>query len=201
MGALKELYEEMKDCRRCALSGGRTNLVFGAGNENAEVMFVGEAPGYYEAKEGKPFVGAAGKLLTGLLEGIGLKRSDIYIANVLKCRPPGNRDPEDEEIAACKPFLYRQMEIIKPKVICTLGNFATQAIFERRVSISKVRGTATQVKGYFVFPLYHPAVALHRGGMLEPLREDFGKLRDFLADIPEPKPPEKKPQQLSLFDM
>ena len=185
--SLENFYEEVKDCKKCQLAYSRKNIVFGAGSAEARVVFVGEAPGYYEDQQGEPFVGAAGKLLSELLAGIGLKREDVYIANVLKCRPPQNRNPLPEEIETCKPYLFKQLEIINPKVVCTLGNFATQTILDRRVPISSVRAKPVQVGKFFVFPLYHPAAALHRGDMIEPLREDFRKLKEFLDSEKEPE--------------
>ncbi len=196
MKKLQDLYEEIKGCKRCALGKERTNLVFGAGNEEAEILFVGEAPGYHEDKMGEPFVGQAGKLLTQLLSGIGLKRSDIYITNVLKCRPPKNRDPSPKEVEACKPYLFTQIEIIKPKVVCTLGNFATRALLDKQVSISSVVGKNFQVKNFWVFPIFHPAVALHRGDMVEPLRVCFKKLKKFLKSGIKP---EVRKEQLNLL--
>jgi DNA polymerase len=195
---LNELYQKIENCQRCSLGKTRTKLVFGAGSDEAEVVFVGEAPGYYEDQKGEPFVGEAGKLLTELLEKIGIKRSGVYIANVLKCRPPGNRNPAPEEVEACKEYLLQQIEIIKPRIVCTLGNFATQVILGKKVAISKVKGTPTAVKGFFVFPLYHPAAALHQRWMLEPLKEDFQKLREFLnsSDMAFQL---KEPEQLNLF--
>ena len=195
-GELSEFFEEVKGCKKCQLAYSRTNLVFGSGSESAEIVFVGEAPGYYEDQQGEPFVGAAGKLLSELLSGIGLKREDVFIANVLKCRPPQNRNPLPEEIEACKPYLVRQLEIIKPRIVCTLGNFATQTLLAKRVSITSVRGKPTQVGNYFVFPIYHPAAALHRGDMIDPLREDFTRLKEFLDSGVEPEP---EPEQLELL--
>lgn len=194
--SLRKLYEEVKGCKKCHLAYSRKNVVFGSGNEEAKIVFVGEAPGYYEDQQGEPFVGAAGKLLSELLNTIALRREDVYIANVLKCRPPQNRDPSQEEIELCKPYLFRQLEIIKPRIVSTLGNFATQVILGRRVSITSVRAKPVQIGGHFVFPLYHPAAALHRGGMIEPLREDFHKLKDFLDSGVEP---ESEPEQLELL--
>ena len=194
--SLKNFYEEVRDCKKCQLAYSRKNIVFGAGSAEARVVFVGEAPGYYEDQQGEPFVGAAGKLLSELLAGIGLDRKDVYIGNVLKCRPPQNRNPLPEEIELCKPYLLKQLEIINPRVVCTLGNFATQTILEKRVPISSVRAKPVQVGKFFVFPLYHPAAALHRGDMLEPLREDFRKLKEFLDSDKEPEP---KPEQLQLL--
>jgi DNA polymerase len=194
--SLGNFYEEIKNCKKCQLAYSRKNIVFGAGSAEARVVFVGEAPGYYEDQQGEPFVGAAGKLLSELLAGIGLDRKDVYIGNVLKCRPPQNRNPLPEEIELCKPYLLKQLEIINPRVVCTLGNFATQTILERRVPISSVRAKPVQVGKFFVFPLYHPAAALHRGDMLEPLREDFRKLKEFLDSDKEPEP---KAEQLQLL--
>jgi DNA polymerase len=183
---LQTFHAEIKDCQKCALATGRTQVVFGSGNPTADIMFVGEAPGYYEDKEGRPFVGAAGKLLDSLLQEIGLQRSEIFIANVLKCRPPQNRDPHPEEVEACKPYLFRQIDLIKPRVICTLGNFATQLLLEKKVGITKVRGQHFPVKNFFVFPMLHPAAALHRETFQEPIREDFRRLRAFLEQGVQP---------------
>jgi DNA polymerase len=196
---LQGFYDEIKNCQHCSLGRSRTNLVFGSGDEEAKIVFVGEAPGYYEDRQGEPFVGAAGKLLTELLGKIGLKRKEVYIANVLKCRPPENRNPTPEEIEACKPYLLQQIEIIKPKVVCTLGNFATQTILNKKVPISKVKARPAQVKGFLVFPLYHPAAALHQGWMREPLEEDFYKLKEFLNSGIEPRTEVKEPEQMDLF--
>jgi DNA polymerase len=168
---------------------GRTQVVFGVGNPHASVMFVGEAPGFNEDQQGEPFVGAAGKILNDLLQSVGLSRSDIYIANVIKCRPPNNRDPEPDEVETCKPFLIQQIAMIRPKLVCTLGNWATQTLLERKVGITKVRGQAFYLKDFVLFPLLHPAAALHQGNMLEPLREDFTKLREFLDRQAKPVEP------------
>ncbi len=178
---LQELARSLHNCQRCKLSKlGRTQVVFGVGNSRATIMFVGEAPGFYEDQQGEPFVGAAGKLLNELLASAGLSRSDIYIANVIKCRPPNNRDPEPDEVETCKPFLMQQISLIKPKLVCTLGNWATQTLLERKVGITKVRGQVFYQKDFVIFPLLHPAAALHQGGLLTPLREDFKKLKEFL---------------------
>lgn len=179
--ALRTFHEAIRDCQRCALAAGRTQVVFGAGDPAADIMFVGEAPGYYEDKQGRPFVGAAGKLLDRLLQEIGLQRSQIFIANVLKCRPPQNRDPLPEEVEACKPYLLRQIALIKPRVICTLGNFATQLLLEKKVGITQVRGRPFQMPDYCVFPMLHPAAALHRETFQAAVREDFQNLRTFLG--------------------
>ena len=186
---LQELAKSLHNCQRCKLAKlGRTQVVFGVGNPRASVMFVGEAPGFNEDQQGEPFVGAAGKLLNDLLQSAGLSRSDIYIANVIKCRPPNNRDPEPDEVETCKPFLMQQIQMIRPKLVCTLGNWATQTLLERKVGITKVRGQAFYLKDFVLFPLLHPAAALHQGSMLEPLKEDFKKLREFLDRNSKPAP-------------
>ena len=188
---LQDLAKSLHDCQRCKLAKmGRTHVVFGVGNPHASVMFVGEAPGFHEDQQGEPFVGAAGKLLNDLLQSVRLSRSDIYIANVIKCRPPNNRDPEPDEVETCKPFLMQQIAMIHPKLVCTLGNWATQTLLERKVGITKVRGQAFYLKDFVLFPLLHPAAALHQGNMLEPLREDFKKLREFLDRHSQPTPAE-----------
>src|SRR4029077_14558440 len=150
---------------RCALAQGRTQVVFGSGNPDAELMFVGEAPGFHEDHQGIPFVGQAGKLLEKLLNGIGLQRDDVYIANVLKCRPPGNRDPQPDEIEACESHLFRQIELIEPKVVATLGNFATKLLSGRPLGITRVHGQEQQTtiggRRVLLYPLYHPAAALY----------------------------------------
>lgn len=197
MGNLRELYEEIAKCRKCVLCQGRTNLVFGVGKEDADVVFVGEAPGYYEDKQGEPFVGAAGQLLTKLLASIGLQREDVYITNVLKCRPPGNRDPLPEEIEACKPLLFKQLEAIRPKIVVTLGSFAARVILNKTVSMSKIHGLPIESQSYLIFPTYHPAAALYTRATLASLEEDFRKLKELLDRGP--TPPEEKPAQLGLF--
>jgi DNA polymerase len=169
-------------------------VVFGVGNPNAQVMFVGEGPGFNEDKQGEPFVGAAGKLLNELLQSAGLSRAEIYIANVVKCRPPNNRDPEPDEVETCKPFLFQQIDIIKPKLVCTLGRWSTETILERKVSITKIRGQVIRHKNLVVFPLLHPAAALHQGNLLPSLREDFGKLKHYLDQLnQEPVHPPSQP--------
>ncbi len=193
---LPELALDLKDCRRCRLASGRTQVVFGVGNPHATIMFVGEAPGFYEDRQGEPFVGAAGRLLNELLEAVGLSRADVYIANVIKCRPPDNRDPLPDEVDTCKPFLFQQIELIKPKVVCTLGNFAMQTLLGKKIGIMKVRGQVFQVQEFFVFPMLHPAAALHQGNLNEPLREDFRKLKAFLDRRQEPA---ATVEQMNLF--
>jgi uracil-DNA glycosylase family 4 len=188
---LVALYREASGCVRCPLHEGRTNVVFGNGNADAALMFVGEAPGHHEDLQGLPFVGRAGQLLDELLGQIGLSRKDVFVANVLKCRPPGNRDPQPEEIDTCKPYLNRQIELIEPKVICTLGNFATKLLTRSNRGITAVHGRP-QVhelggRTVRVYPLYHPAAALRSTGTLGQLREDFARL-PALLDEPPPVP-------------
>jgi DNA polymerase len=199
-------------CTKCALAEGRTQVVFGTGSPTAELMFVGEAPGFHEDKQGVPFVGAAGQLLSKLLDGIGLKREDVYIANVLKCRPPGNRDPLPEEIEACEPHLWRQIELIQPKLICTLGNFATKLLSGKPTGITQVHGRQQEVvlggNPVTLYPIFHPAAALYTPRMLQVLQEDFARIPELLGraaappPAPEPIADEAAPQQpvqLGLF--
>lgn len=182
---LVALFNEVKECERCPLHETRTRAVFGAGDANADLMFVGEAPGAEEDRQGLPFVGRAGQLLNQMLEEIGLSRADVFIANVLKSRPPGNRDPQPLEIEACRPYLFEQVRLIEPTVICTLGNFATKLLTGNPAGITKVRG-APQVhelggRTVFLFPIFHPAAALRTPAVKETLREDFAKLPSLLA--------------------
>jgi len=198
---LQELAREASTCTRCRLAGGRTQVVFGVGNPRAGVMFIGEGPGYHEDKQGEPFVGAAGQLLTRLLGEIGLRREDVYICNVVKCRPPGNRDPLPDEIEACRPFLAGQIENIEPRVVITLGNFATRVILDKQVSISRVRGQRFTIEGRTVVPTFHPAAVLHGGGeagaQMAALRSDFRTIREILEEpVPVGAGPE---EQLGLF--
>jgi len=190
--ALVELYREVRACRACPLGETATNAVFGAGNSDADLMFVGEAPGAEEDRQGLPFVGRAGKLLDQLLEEVGLVRDDVFIANVLKHRPPGNRDPEPDEISACKPYLYKQIQLIEPRVICTLGNFATKLLTRSNRGIMSVRGRPQvhELAGRWVrlYPLCHPAAALRTPATLTALREDFAGLPALLQE-PLPEPP------------
>jgi uracil-DNA glycosylase len=178
---LQEFHETIKDCPRCTpLVASRTQVVFGDGHPQAEIMFVGEAPGFYEDRQGKPFVGAAGRLLDQLLIEVGIQRRDVYIANIIKCRPPNNRNPRAEEIDNCKPYLLTQIDMIRPKVVCTLGNFSTQALLGKKVGITKVRGQAFAMGSYTLIPMLHPAAALHRETLLEAVKEDFRNLRKIL---------------------
>jgi len=197
-------------CTKCALAQSRTQVVFGVGSPSAELMFVGEAPGFHEDKQGIPFVGAAGQLLTKLLAGIGIAREDVYIANVLKCRPPGNRDPLPEEISACEGHLWRQIELIQPALVCTLGNFATKLLSGKPNGITQVHGRPQEVvlggNAVTLYPIFHPAAALYTPRMLAVLEEDFARIPDLLgvAALPpepeEPAPaPAEQPIQLGLF--
>jgi uracil-DNA glycosylase family 4 len=211
--ALVDVYKEASACTRCALHEDRKNVVFGAGNADADLMFVGEAPGAQEDIQGLPFVGRAGQLLNQLLEEIELSRDEVFITNILKSRPPGNRDPQPEEIEACTPYLLRQVQLIEPKVIATLGNFATKFLTRSQTGITRVRGTPQvhDIAGrtLFVFPLLHPAAALRTPSMLDTLRGDFRSLRELLAEpVPagfgdelEAEEPEQEPDQdqLGLF--
>jgi DNA polymerase len=216
--ALRAYADETAGCTRCALAGGRTQVVFGVGNADADLMFVGEAPGFHEDQQGVPFVGQAGKLLDRLLAGIGLQRGDIYIANVLKCRPPQNRDPQPEEIAACEPHLFRQIELIQPKLVATLGNFATKLLSGKPLGITRVHGHEQQVmlgaSRVLLYPLYHPAAALYTPSMLKVLEQDFARIPELIdraeAAVPVAIAPgvqetvelparEPEPVQLGLF--
>ena len=211
--ALREYAEETSGCVKCALAKGRTQVVFGSGNPDAELMFVGEAPGFHEDQQGVPFVGQAGKLLDRLLEGIGLTRADVFVANVLKCRPPGNRDPLPEEIAACEPHLFRQIELIEPTLVATLGNFATKLLSGRPAGITRVHGHPQEVtlgaRRVQLYPIYHPAAALYTPSMLKVLEEDFSRIPQLLdislaETVAAPEPvaePAEEPEsvQLGLF--
>ena len=221
--ALKAVYREARDCKRCPLHQSRTQVVFGNGNANAQLAFVGEAPGANEDRLGLPFVGAAGKLLDQLLGEIGMSREDVFVMNVLKCRPPDNRDPHPNEIEACSEYLHRQIELIQPVVICTLGNFATKLLRADTTGISRVHGQEEErvigSRAVRLFPLYHPAAALYTPSTLEALRADFHRIPELLAmgapeqpatveeipepeEEPEPPPASMEPEpaaQLGLF--
>ena len=210
------LFNEVKACTKCPLHETRTRAVFGAGDANADLMFVGEAPGAEEDRQGLPFVGRAGQLLNQMLEEIGLSRQEVFIANVLKSRPPGNRDPQPLEIEACRPYLFEQVRLIEPTVICTLGNFATKLLTGNPAGITKVRGTP-QVhelggRSVFLLPIFHPAAALRTPAVKETLREDFATLPGLLAmgppvaaeePVEEPAedtpPPQPSDDQLDIF--
>ena len=213
--ALAAYAQETAACSRCRLAQGRTQVVFGVGDPNAELMFVGEAPGFHEDRQGHPFVGQAGKLLDKLLAGIGLSREAVYIANVIKCRPPGNRDPQPDEIEACEGHLFRQLELIEPKLVATLGNFATKLLSGKPHGITRVHGrpqeTTVGGRPVTLYPLYHPAAALYTPAMLRTLEDDFRRIPELLAAesgppaqviqfptvIPQPAAPSA--EQLGLF--
>ncbi len=179
--SLKGFFDEIKECKDCALGESRTNLVFGFGNGEADLVFVGEAPGQNEDLQGKPFVGAAGKLLDKLLATIGLRREDVYITNVLKCRPPQNRDPLPEEIDRCKSYLFKQLKIISPKVVCTLGRFSAELLLGEPVAISKMHGHLFTRGDLKIFPVYHPAAALYQPSNLAALQADFFTLKSIIS--------------------
>jgi len=207
---LAVLADSVAGCTRCRLAQGRTQVVFGSGNPQADLMFVGEAPGFHEDKQGVPFVGAAGKLLEQLLTGIGLTREEVYIANVIKCRPPGNRDPQPEEIQACESHLWRQIELIEPRVVATLGNFATKLLSGRPTGITRVHGQEQETtlggRRVLLYPIYHPAAALYTPRMLEVLKSDFARLPELMGrEVAPPEPAYVPPAvaepavQLGLF--
>jgi DNA polymerase len=191
--ALAAYAAETSGCVRCPLAETRSRVVFGAGNPDAALMLVGEAPGFHEDQGGKPFAGQAGELLERLLAGIGLGRDDVYLANVLKCRPPQNRDPLEAEIAACEPHLFRQVELIRPRVVATLGNFATKLLSGRPYGITKVHGQEHEVAlaaaTVLLYPLYHPAAALYTPSMLRALEDDFARIPALLGQLAPPARP------------
>ncbi|HET9292151.1 MAG TPA: uracil-DNA glycosylase [Actinomycetes bacterium] len=202
---LEAVAAEAAGCTRCRLHESRTQVVFGQGDPHADLMFVGEAPGFHEDRQGLPFVGPSGQLLNRLLEGIGLRRQDVYIANVVKSRPPNNRDPLPDEIAACRPWLDAQIRLVDPKVVVTLGNFAARTLLETTTGISRLRGRTYPFQGRVLLPTFHPAAALHaqgRGtggpGPLEAMEGDFRVLAELLA-APDPEDGDRPSEQLGLF--
>lgn len=205
---LKQVAQEVAGCTKCKLYHSRKLAVAGEGPPNAAIMFIGEGPGFHENEQGRPFVGAAGKLLDELLENIHLKRNQVFITNIVKCRPPGNRDPEPDEIQACNDYLERQIQAINPKVIVTLGRYS-MGKFLPNAKISLIHGQAMHVKGRLVVAMYHPAAALHQRSLLSVIQDDFAHLPELLAQAdkiealpeePQPKPTQKgTPKQLSLF--
>lgn len=200
MSELSDLCEQIRNCTLCPLSQCRTRAVPGEGPEDATVMFIGEAPGFHEDKSGRPFVGAAGRFLDELLASINLDRRSVYITNVIKCRPPGNRAPTPAEIEACRPYLDRQIEIIKPRMVVTLGRFSMARYFPG-AKISVVHGKPRKIGGVLYYPMYHPAAALHQPALRRTVEEDMKKIPQLLAEIDRIKD-EHKPeeaQQLSLF--
>jgi uracil-DNA glycosylase len=208
--ALKKVLTQARACQRCSdLAASRKTVVFGAGNADAELMFVGEAPGASEDEQGLPFVGRAGKLLDQLLEEIGLGRGEVFVCNTLKCRPPGNRDPLPVEIENCHEYLLRQVELIQPSVICTLGNFSTKLLREDPTGITRLHGQPEVItigsRAVSLYPIYHPAAALYTPRMLEVLREDFLRLPELLAlgppEQPAPGAPTEPPEAFDAADI
>ena len=200
MSALSELYEEISHCQRCDLYKNRTRAVPGEGLEDAELMFVGEAPGYHEDQQGRPFVGPAGQYLTELITAIGLRRQQVYITNIIKSRPPGNRDPLPAEIAACRPWLDRQIELIRPKMVVTLGRYS-MALFFPGKSIGKIHGTVQKRDGIIYYAMYHPAAALHQQSLRQTIEADMQKIPRLLAEASNlPEDNEEPPsRQMSMF--
>ncbi len=200
MSALSELYQEIALCQQCEIAKYRNKVVPGEGAEDARIMFIGEAPGWHEDQLGRPFVGPAGKFLDELLASIGLKREQVYIANVIKCRPTANRDPLPTEIQNCRQWLERQIELIHPKMIVTLGRYSMAMFFPGK-SISKIHGTAQKQGDTIYYAMYHPAAALHQASLRQDIEEDMLKIPSLLAQAEtiKEKEEEKQPQQLSMF--
>lgn len=199
MSALTELYQQIAACKDCEeLARTRTQTVPGEGPEKAQIVFIGEAPGYHEDQQGRPFVGQAGQFLEQLLNSIGLKRSDVYICNVIKCRPPGNRDPLPVEIKNCQKWLDRQLELLSPKMIVTLGRYSLAKFFPGE-SISKIHGKAKRQGNVIYFAMYHPAAALHQQSLHQTIEEDMRKIPSLLRSQVDEIKEVDKPQQLSLF--
>lgn len=197
---LDELRGLVGDCQRCELARTRTTLVMGVGDPHARVMFIGEAPGKNEDLKGEPFVGAAGKLLDELLEHAGLRRDEVFIANVLKCRPPGNRDPEPLEIETCTPFLREQIRIIEPDVLVTLGNFATRLVLKTDTGITRLHGRVQQAGRFTVLPIFHPAAAIYDRTKRDALFADFARLAELLSTAaPSDDESDPEPAQGGLF--
>ncbi len=196
---LAQLAAEIRACQRCPLAHTRTHAVPGEGPADAALMFIGEAPGYYEDRQGRPFVGASGRLLERLLAGIGLTREDVFITNVVKCRPPGNRDPLPEEIEACRPWLSRQIAWIDPLVIVTLGRFSMAQFFPASARITRIHGQPLWQERRAILPLFHPAAALRNPRWMEAMEADFAQIPDLLARVQARRSDSSSPQQLSLF--
>lgn len=200
MSDLEALHQRIRVCTLCKLHSGRTNAVPGEGPAQADVMFIGEGPGFHEDKQGRPFVGAAGQFLEELLSNINLKRDAVFITNVVKCRPPANRDPEPDEIEACRGYLERQIELIQPKMVVTLGRFSMARYFPN-AKISQIHGQPKKMEGVIYYPMYHPAAALHQPSLRRTVQEDMKRIPQLLAEIDrlaEEDPPEQI-EQLSLF--
>jgi len=198
MSALTELHQEIADCQDCDLAKSRTKVVPGEGPEDADLLFIGEAPGWYEDQQGRPFVGSAGAFLDELLASIGLSRQQVYIANVIKCRPPGNRDPLPSEIRACCKWLDRQVEIIQPKMVVTLGRYSLARYFPNE-SIGKTHGKARKIGDVIYYPMYHPAAALHQGSLRRTIEADMLRIPEVLTQAEEVAEVGTGAQQLNLF--
>ena len=200
MSELERIAAQVSSCTLCPLSRSRTSTVPGEGSSSPDIMFIGEAPGFHEDRQGRPFVGPAGKLLEELLRSIGLGRQDVYITNMVKCRPLNNRDPLPGEIETCRQYLDRQIEILKPRVIVTLGRYSLSKFFPKE-SISKVRGRPRKWDGITIFPMYHPAAALRQARLKDVLQEDFKRLPGLVKEGVQSQAPERAPdpQQLSMF--
>ena len=200
MSELSELYAQIRNCTRCLLSQGRTRAVPGEGPEDAELMFIGEAPGFHEDRSGRPFVGAAGKFLDELLASIDVRRDQVYIANVIKCRPPGNREPLPNEIEACRPYLDRQIALIRPRLVVTLGRFSMARYFPG-AKISAIHGQPRKIGGVIYYPMFHPAAALHQPGLRRTVEEDMQKIPRLLAEADQVREVQEPQdiEQLSLF--
>ncbi|MGQ9508459.1 MAG: uracil-DNA glycosylase [Thermodesulfobacteriota bacterium] len=180
--SLKEIREELGNCQRCKLHRLRRNIVFGEGNEEAKLMLIGEGPGYDEDVQGRPFVGKAGQLLTRILQSVQVDRKEVYITNIIKCRPPGNRNPEPDEIKSCYPFLLKQIQAIRPKVICALGTFAAQTLLQKEAKITSLRGKSFDFQGIKIFPTYHPAFLLRNPEKKKEVWEDIQKIMHALRE-------------------
>ena len=204
MSALNELYDNIRCCEKCEIARSRVKVVPGEGAEDAEIMFIGEAPGFHEDQQGRPFVGPAGKFLDELLASINLNRKQVYIANVIKCRPPENRDPLPQEILNCRQWLNRQIEIIHPKVVVTLGRYSMAMFFPQK-SISKIHGTAEKHDGVLYVAMYHPAAALHQGNLKDVIKADMLKIPGFIAQnkgmVEEKKESAPIVKQLNMFEV
>jgi len=200
MSPLSELYQEIAACQRCDLAKYRTRAVPGEGSENAEIMFIGEAPGWHEDQQGRPFVGPAGHYLDKLLASINLKREQVYIANVIKCRPQGNRDPLPSEIHNCRKWLERQIELIHPKMIVTLGRYSMAMFFPGK-SISKIHGTAQKRDNAIYYAMYYPAAALHQQSLRQAIEADMLKIPSLLAQAESMTQAKQEPQQLTMFEV
>jgi uracil-DNA glycosylase family 4 len=204
--ALEAIAQEIRTCQQCPLYSGRTNAVPGTGRADADIMFIGEGPGYHEDQQGLPFVGASGQYLTELLTKIGLSRNDVYITNVIKCRPPGNRDPLPIEMDTCVPtYLQRQIDVIKPKIVATLGRFSMGLFFDKNARISRIHGQPKRADGRIYYPIFHPAAVLRNPNLRPAMEEDFKRMLTLIKEIEDAGPNQKPddeppaPKQLSLF--